>query len=212
MTITKIEQLGKSRYQIYADHNPIFVLYRGELKKYKIDENTELSDEMYSRIVEEVLVKRVRLRTMNLLMKHSFTIRQLRNKLSDGGYSDELIDNAIEYVSSYGYVNDKNYALDYIQSHRSDKSRKRIINDLIGKGIGKADIETAFREAEELDGDIDEESQIMRLLEKKHYLQVCSDYNEVCKIMSFLMRKGFDLDTVKKTMKKLNFMVDTEEY
>lgn len=201
MVVSKIEQLGKSRYQIFIDGKPSFVLYRGELRTYSIEEDKEISQETYDLILSEVMVKRARLRAMNLLMKHAFTVRQLRNKLSDGGYPDEIVDNAIEYVSSYGYIDDSKYAMDYISSHREDKSLARIKQDLLNKGIDKDVINQAYYNSCELDGDIDEEKQIKRLLEKRHYDSKNTTYEEKQKLFAYLARKGFGSDIIFRALK-----------
>jgi len=200
MIVTRIEQLGRSRYKIYLDDKTTFVLYRGELKTYDVSENKELTQDNYDKILSEVLVKRARLRAMNLLMKHSFTVRQLRNKLSDGGYPDKIVDDALDYVISYGYVNDEAYALDYIECHREDKSVKRIKRDLANKGIDGEIINNSLAQIMESYEPVDEFGQIKRLLDKKHYDPNTATYEEKQKLGAFLFRKGFDMDMIRKSL------------
>lgn len=200
MIVTKIEQLGKGRYQIYLDGVKAFILYRGELRNFKIEECEELSLDNYNKIMTEVLVKRSRLRAMNLLMKHSFTVRQLRNKLSDSGYPEEIIDNAVDYVKSYGYVDDKKYALEYIRCYNVSKSISRIKHDLISKGVDKDIILEAMEEMMSSEDKIDEEAQIKKLLIKKGYSSDMS-YEDKQKICAYLSRKGYSTEKIYRTMK-----------
>ena len=48
-----------------------------------------------------------KLRCMNLLKSRDYTVYQLKTKLKENGYPEFLIDTAIEYVASYGYVDDE---------------------------------------------------------------------------------------------------------
>ena len=56
--------------------------------------------------MKDVLLKRAKLRCMNLLKSRDYTEYQLRMKLRQGVYPEDIIDAAVAYVASYGYVND----------------------------------------------------------------------------------------------------------
>ena len=54
------------------------------------------------------------------------TESELRKKLKDKDYSDDEVNEAIDFVKSYNYINDERYARIYIESSRNKKSRKKI--------------------------------------------------------------------------------------
>ena len=146
----------------------------------------------------QVLKKRAKLRCMNLLKSRDYTVHQLKSKLRDNGYPDEIIDCAIEYVASYGYVDDARYAHAYIESASRTKSRRQIENDLVRKGLDKQIILSAFAQImQEQDEDAEEEL-IRRYLVKKHYDRSSASYEERRKMIAFLYRKGFLLDKIYK--------------
>lgn len=62
---------------------PAFVLYRGELSRYRIREEQEISEEPLE-IIDEVLTKRAKLRLMHILTAQDRTETQLREKLAKG--------------------------------------------------------------------------------------------------------------------------------
>lgn len=204
MIITKIEQFAKGRYRVFIDEEFAFVLYSGELRTYGVEEGEELSEHNYEIIVSEVLVKRARLRAMNLLMKHSYTIRQLRNKLSDGGYPDNIIQNAIDYVCSFGYVDDTQYAYDYFLSHNLDKSVTRIKQDLINKGVDKDIIDQAYLKIMDSTDAVDEATQIEHLLEKRRFDKNNATFEEKQKTCAYLLRKGYSMTSIKNAI-NVNF-------
>ena len=45
MTVTKIEPVSKTRFKVYVDEKPVFVLYKGELSRYHIEADEEIEDE-----------------------------------------------------------------------------------------------------------------------------------------------------------------------
>lgn len=197
MTVTGIEPLGKNRSRVYVDEQPAFILYRGELSRYGIEEGSTLTEEVCREIMEEVLTKRAKLRCMNLLKSMDRTEFQLRQKLALGEYPAEIIDQALDYVKSFGYVNDVSYTERYIELRRERDSRIQITRDLMQKGIAKEIIEAAFEEREP----VDEGEMIRRWIEKKHMDPDTASPKEKQKMYLFLMRKGFSSGEVSRALR-----------
>ncbi len=199
MIVTDIRELDKKRSKIYLGGEFAFVLYKGEIREYKIVVGEELEQNIYDEVMTVVLPKRAKLRAMNLLQKKDYTERQLRDKLSDGDYPQELVDDAIAYVKSFNYIDDERYARDYITYHMSVRSKNRIIQDLSNKGIGKDIYQNILEELYQDDSDAEIE-QIKKLLFKKHYDPETFEYEDKQKIMAFLIRKGYNSSDIRKAM------------
>lgn len=200
MLVTQIAEISKSRYRVYLDEQFAFVLYKGELHKFHIKENQELSEEVYQQIMTQILPKRAKLRSMNLLQSKDYTRKQLEDKLKQGEYPEECIEEAIAYVESYGYIDDRRYARDFIEYHLSNRSKKRIETDLMRKGIAKDVIRKAFDELEDLGVEQNELSMACELLSKKKYCADTATKQEQQKMYGFLYRKGFHSDTISKAL------------
>lgn len=203
-TVTKLEEISKARSRVYIDGEFAFVLYKGELRLYQVAEGGVISDEAIEEIVGTVLPKRAKLRCMNLLQKREYTEKQLRDKLSQGGYSEEIADEALDYVKRFHYVDDARYAESYIRCHLPDKSRQRIKMDLIRKGIAKELADRLLEEAAEDEQNPGELSLIQKLLEKKKYSQDMPVV-EKQKIYAYLMRKGFRSEEIREGMRIVQF-------
>ena len=200
MTITDIVEFDKKRCKVFIDGEFAFVLYKGELREYGLKTGAEISENVYEEIISVALSKRCKLRAMNLLQKKDYTTRQLRDKLEEGLYPKELVDEAIEYVTSYKYLDDERYARDYIAYHMTTRSKNRIVQDLIKKGINKELLMPVLEEIYSEDsGDVELE-QVRALLDKKHYDPEMYDFKEKQKLMAFLLRRGFQMSTIKKAM------------
>ena len=92
MIVTKVEPLSKTKYKIYLNHQFAFVLYKGELRSYKISDGRELSEEELDEIREKILLKRAKKRAMHLLEDMDRSEAGLREKLKAGLYPEDLID------------------------------------------------------------------------------------------------------------------------
>ena len=197
MNITKIEALTKTKFKVFLDGEFAFVLYKGELSRYRIKEEAELSEETYHTIVDEVLTKRAKLRAMHLLEAMDRTESGLRDKLKDNGYPQAAIDRAIEYVKSFGYINDERYAYNFINNRKDSKSRREIYALLCRKGIDKDIMDNAF---EEVYDESDDKEAIRRLISKRHIdLNNCSR-EELTKLYGYLGRKGFGYEDIRQVI------------
>lgn len=204
MTVTQITELNKSRSKVYIDGELAFVLYKGEIRSYGIVEGREIAEETYQILIQEVLSKRARLRCMNLLKSREYTTAQLRQKLKEGYYPQENIDDAIAYVTSFHYLDDERYTRDYITYHINARSRKRIEMDLLHKGIEKSLIDSMFQELTD-DCEEDKEEEIIReFLKKKKFHPDEMDESQKRKIIGSLYRKGFSLDKIYKVLNKFD--------
>ena len=200
MMITEVAAVTKSRYRVVLDGETAFILYKGELHRFHIKQGEELEEDARQSIFHEILPKRAKLRCMNLLKARDYTKKQLEDKLKQGGYPADIIEEAIAYVESYGYINDENYARSYIEYHMQTKSRKRIENDLLQKGVSKELIRKVFDELKEEGLEIDEAAMIKELLMKKNFHFQESTYEERQKMCAFLYRKGFHADAISKVL------------
>lgn len=200
MIITDITEISKTKVRVCTDNGISFALYKGELRKFAIEKDNAFPEEQYDRIMNEVLLKRAKLRCMNLLKSRDYTEHQLVTKLKQGLYPEEVIDAAAAYVISFGYVDDIRYARSYIRYAGQTKSRRQIEHDLAGKGISREKISQAYAQCAEEDDVTEEEELIHRLLEKKHFDRQNATYEECRKMVGFLYRKGFVLDDIYKAI------------
>ena len=159
------------------------------------------ADESLNTIMTQVLPSRCIKRAMNLLQKKNYASSELRRKLSEGGYPEEIVEKAVEYVSSYGYLDDAGYAADHIRYHSSQgRGRNRIRMELLQKGVSEEDFEKAWNEMQELGLIEDPDDAIRSLLGKKHFSQdmESGDRN---KIAAFLMRRGYSAEDIFRVMR-----------
>ncbi len=188
MIITQMDSFGKDKLLITLDEEISFCLYQKEAHHLQLEPGAELTDTQYQEIRKEILIPRARKRTMYLLERMDRTEAQLREKLRQGRYPEDIIENAIAYVKGFHYVDDLRYAESYVRCYSQSKSRRLLYQELVGKGVPRDLIEQALEEEYETE---DESSKIARWLEKKHYSAEEADPKQRQRMYQFLLRKGF---------------------
>ena len=195
MEILSVTSLDKRRSKVLTDEGFAFVLYKGEVKTYGIEEGRELSEGKYREILEKVLFKRTKERTLYLLKARDRTELEIRKKLKDGFYPKEAIEYAITFLKEYKFIDDENYGRSYIRTYGNKKSRKQLEFELASKGLGKEKIGQLLEECH-----VSEYSQILRYLQKKGYQKGITLPKERAKLAAALIRKGFSYDAVYEAM------------
>jgi regulatory protein len=200
MTVTDIVSRNKSKSNIFIDGEFAFVLYKGDFRHITLEVDKEISEEVYREIMEEILPKRALDRSYKLLMSKDYTEKQLRGKLKDDGYPEEIIQTTVEELKALKYLDDNRYAENFLFWKAKDRSRNRMMMDLRQKGIDPSVAEKIYDELLEKDDIDDEETVLIRFLEKKHFSPEKSTYEEKEKMKQSLYRKGFSFDSIQKVL------------
>lgn len=201
MEITDIAPLDKKRRKVYIDGQYAFPLYVSELRKYNIEAGAVLEENVYDDICS-LLMRRVRERILYLITDYDRSEQNIRQKLSMAGYRGSFVDDAIDSLKEYGYIDDLRFARYYAESMRDTKGRSAfaISRSLYEKGISRDVIDTVMGEL-----DIDEDAQILKALSSKGYNEENIrqiDDKERQKLISSLMRKGFSYDLISIYVRK----------
>lgn len=199
--VTEIADIDKKRCKIYINQEFAFVLYKRELLQYQISEDKEIDSSTYNEIVQDLLVKRAKKRCLYLLQKRPYTEQKLREKLREGFYPPEIEETAIEYVKSFHYVDDYEFACQYIFYHKDSETRRKMEEKLMVKGVAKDTLRQAFEDTyDDLQQQEQELKQAQLLLQKKKFDVQNSDKKEKRRIYAFLVRKGFGTSVIQKAM------------
>lgn len=203
MLISKIQWIDKKRCRVYMEERIAFVLYKGDLSHLEIKEQEELSEEKYRIILEELLPKRAKLRLLHLLKNKDYTEQQLRTKLREGHYPQEVTDQAIAYVKEYGYVNDERYAKRFFECYGQRKSLFEMKQKLMEKGISKELVSQVANQWMEECGGQEEDKMVRSILEKRKFGQSEDMQKEWQKHTAYLCKKGYSMDVIHRVMKEM---------
>jgi len=139
-------------------------------------------------------------KAMNLLLQQDRTKKELQDRLYRAGFSESASAYAMEYVTGFGYIDDRRYAENYIAFHKGNRSRKELQFKLRNKGVEPDVLAAAFEEYEAED----ERKALLHLLEKRLKGKLLSgmEYGEKNKVIAYLARKGFAIPVICSVMKE----------
>ncbi len=126
------------------------------------------------------------------------TEKEVRQKCQKLQYTEEYIEEIIEYLSENDYINNKKYVEKYIQNTMRLKTASiyEIKIDLLRRGVEEEYIEDyIYKNIEELEEYEKESAQ--KLAKKK------STNSEIEKIKKYLMSKGYKYDSISMAIDNL---------
>lgn len=197
--IREIENLGKGKWCISFDTGERCLVYGSEIRGLKLEKENYISEEQYHFLLHEIVGKRAKKRALHLLERMDRTEQQLREKLIASEYPQRCVDDAINYVKSFHYLDDVRYAENYTRYSKEKLSRQQIKQKLMSKGVSKEIILKAVED----EYDAEESVHIRRLLEKKHYNGDTCDEGEFRRVYQYLLRRGFRSNDILKEMKSM---------
>lgn len=197
VVVVSVEQLSKGKQRLRLDNGEVWVLYSGELRSCSLAEGTELTQTQYEQIRCDIIGKRAKKRAMHLLEKMDRTEQQLRKKLLESEYPEDLAEEAIAYVKRFHYVDDARYADSYVRLKGAAKSRGKLLAELQNKGI---DRELACRVLSEYEDERDEQQMILELMRKRNYDSQTASLQEQRRMYGYLMRRGFQSADICRAM------------
>ena len=132
-------------------------------------------------------------KAMTHLSSSMKTRRQVSDFLRKKGYVDAVVEYVLEKLEGYGFVDDGEYARQYVGSASKTKGRRLIALELQKKGISA---DAAQAAVENIQG---EEDAALKILQK--YMRGrTADRETLYKAFRYLLGKGFEYDTAKSAL------------
>lgn len=194
MIITRLERIGKYKYLIEFEDG-----CRCEIKEsVRIRMDIEVGKDMTlpdrDSLFRNILLPQAKEYLLRSLTSSDKTRAQLLSGLKRKHMPDDVIEEALSYIDNYGFIDDRRFAVHFIDSRKGSKSREYIRQSLIEKGVNSHVIDDLMS-----DYDIREE---ISVIEKK--VKSCFkgkqdiSRKDMDKLAASLMRQGFDRNNIYK--------------
>lgn len=204
----KRKKRTKDWYVIYLNDGREVLSYIDFILKFKIKTGKHLTEEEISEIKsisDLILAKETAYKFLSYKPR---TQKEVEDKLRQKGFTQDIISKVIEDIKRYGFINDIEYARNFVLNRTKSKSLGKIAlkQSLLLKGIPNEIIEQVLEERENL---IDEFEIAFELARKKLKLLKSSkkkkrNENELKrKIYEFLTRRGFTWETIGRVIDKI---------
>ena len=189
------------RNKIYLDTDEIMDISPLIRQKYDLKVNDDIE-----RFYDEISYEASLGKGIFLISLKDRTKKEVRLKLEEKYWNKSAILRTIEKLEEFGYLNDLNYAVSYIESRTYGKNR--IFYNLFQKGIDRSIVEEAYLALDEEKEENVDDTKLEKLIEKNSKkINVSNRRNEKKmkeeqKLIQYLARQGFSLDKIFKKLKE----------
>lgn len=133
-------------------------------------------------------------KAMGFISNSIKTAKNVREYLIKKGYTDVVADYAVNKLSEYKYIDDKEYARAYVANYSKVKGAKLIRLELRAKGISDEDMAEALES-------IADEKEAARAVADKYLRNKERDFKNIQKAYKYLLSKGFSYETAKDAVR-----------
>ncbi|MBR1676433.1 MAG: RecX family transcriptional regulator [Clostridia bacterium] len=205
-TITDIlpQKNNPTRCSVYLDNSFYCGLELETVMRARLKKGMGIEEEELDEIQLESERVRATDKALNFISKSAKTERQVRDYLCQKGYTQKTVDEVISKMGGYGFIDDENYADEYVKSLSGKKGKRLIFMELKKRGVSDDLASRAIDGAspeKEADGAL--------ALARKYVKNKLIDRDLKLKCYKHLLSKGFDYDVAKDAVDKLS---EDEDY
>lgn len=195
---------GRRKITVCSDGQTYsFILPARDIRMLHLCQGEDLDTAQWEEVLS-VLRKGCLQRSADLLSRQDYSRLKLREKLLIS-YPEFVTDPVLDELERAHYVDDGRFARSFVRSHMHEKSRMRMRQDLVRRGIDEdlaaGAVAEIFREAKE-SGEDPEREQIRRILKKKGFDAGETDWQQRQKIMASIYRRGFSPEKIRSVMQE----------
>lgn len=198
----KASEKRPSRLIVTLDDASLFVIWLDTLSRFNIYKDKNIEEAEIGEVLSYDAYLSLKNDGLNYLSYSPRTESQLRKKLIDKVRKyekslrvnyDEVIDKIIEECKTNNYINDEQYANDYVRMKLSRKPKSRILllGELLQKGVKKDIAERC------LDENMPENSELIESVYKRKYGDQPISFEDSKKV-GYLQRQGFLWDDISE--------------
>jgi len=195
MIVTDIRRIDDKRYCLYIDYEPFASVYSSDIRRLQLRVGEEVDEVSIKEFRKEYLFRRALNKAVNSIKFSDKCEYDIRKKLKDLYYDEEIIEHSVEKLKTYGYIDDYRYACGYVRKNMRKKGRRIIEYELDGKHIGRDIVERALNDTYEQD----EAETILAIIRKKYSYTDLTDGRN--KVMAYLYSKGFDHRKINESIR-----------
>lgn len=192
ITAIKKQKRNSNRVNIHLDGEYSFGLYVTNAVRLKIGQilsESEIDDLLNKDQIESAFQKSLR-----FIAYKPRTQFDVKKKLNEGGYSEQVIDQILEKLIEKGYLNDQQYAENWIESKSLNKPRSK---KLISLELRKKKIDQEI--IEEVVDHMHSDEELAYRAAERYFKRLSNFEADIFKrrLTGFLIRRGFSYSTVK---------------
>ncbi len=209
-TITSItaQTKNKERCNLFIDGEFYAGLSLETVMSFRLKVGQEITEKQLTEVILEGEKGVALSKATNYISKNLKTKHQVKVYLEGKGYSPEIITYCIDKLIEYGYINDVEYSIRYLESVYNKQGEKLSQMKLFQRGVGKENIRLAFIKFNEnlqlnnFNGQNDSESVAYKIAQK-YTKNKEKNLENKAKTYRYLIGKGFSGEEVVNALSKI---------
>ncbi|MBQ9486017.1 MAG: RecX family transcriptional regulator [Clostridia bacterium] len=185
ITAITAQERRKDRVNLFIDGEFFAGVSAETVLKLRLKAGDEVNSERLAEILAETERTEAVQKAADYALKTLKTKRQIKDYLLRKGYSEEAVRYAVDKLKEYGYIDDKEYSIRFIESTSKTQGRRLAEYKLMMKGVKKEDIAAAYESAE-TDGNASARALCEKYLKNKEKTR-----ENVLKAYKYLIGRGF---------------------
>ncbi|RKP55530.1 regulatory protein RecX [Cohnella endophytica] len=167
----------------------VVTVHEDTLVGWRLLKGRRLDAAEYEKLKQEEQKEEAYRSALYMLETKARTTAELSRALKRKGYEAEIIAACVERLQARRFVDDAAYAKRFAEQRASGQRKGRMLirQELMQRGVGRADVDRAL---EELDSQV-EESAALSLARKKWPSTKGNDRERKMKLLALLMRRGY---------------------
>ncbi|MDD4844038.1 MAG: RecX family transcriptional regulator [Anaerotignum sp.] len=203
MLVTKItpQKRDPAKYNIYIDEEYVFALLPQDMEYFNIKEGKEVSEKTVVFIQKTLIYIQAQDKALQFIGYKMRTEKEVAQKLAENDFTDEIIEEVINFLIKYKYIDDREYAHKYIKERLrlSPRGAYALQMELMQKGIPENICKEVLSQT-----DFSETEDAVKWLEKKTRGQWPPDEKKKKQLYGFLQRKGYSYGVIKDAFEEMD--------
>ena len=196
------QKKNKGRVNLYIDGEFCCGLDLFTAQKYRLKIDAEIEKAKLTQVVHDAECSSAFEKAMHLVNIRLRSEKEIRDYLQKKEYSAAIIEDSVEKLKSYRYINDAEFARMYIEAHRAKWGNLKIKFALKAAGVDAEIVAAAFEDIP----DQTEEAYVLAVKYNRNKTEA-----DRRKLFAHLMQKGFDTDTIRHALIKLKEETENSE-
>lgn len=194
---------SKEVFEVVFEDETKLLLNYNIFEKYKVSVDMDFSENEILEMKYFSDIERAKSRAMNYISGKLKTKYEVRLKLKENGFAEDVIDEVLDILEKEEYLNDKVYCEIFIEDKKklNGYGKNKIKSLLIQKGISKnifEDFLNEFEYDEEFDNALKMGIKKLELLSNEE-----DNFKKKQKIINYLAYRGFGFDVINDVLKEI---------
>lgn len=194
---------SKEVFEVVFEDETRLLLNYNIFEKYKVSVDMDFSEDEILEIKYFSDIERAKSRAINYISGKLKTKYEVRLKLKENGFAEDVIDEVLDILEKEEYLNDKVYCEIFIEDKKklNGYGKNKIKSLLIQKGISKNIFEgflNEFEYDEEFDNALKMGIKKLELLSNEE-----DNFKKKQKIVNYLAYRGFGFDVINDVLKEI---------